>query len=113
MKSHNNKLFLNGFLQLAEDYSYPPVHQNSALPPTINIAPLNNQGSIDGADGWDDDWDDEGSSHNGDQETGTVASIPRRNTGSSAITRTGTVRKSMNRYTVPRTKLFFTSTTSL
>ena len=93
-------------MQLAEDHSYPPVHQNSALPPTINIAPLNNQGSIDGADGWDDDWDDEenGSSHNGDQETGTVASIPRRNTGSSAITRTGTVRKSMNRYTVPRTK---------
>lgn len=93
-------LFPEAYVELAEDYSYPPVHQNSAPPPTINIAPLNNQGSIDGADGWDDDWDDEenGSSHNGDQETGTVASVSRRNTGSSAITRTGTVRKSMNRF---------------
>lgn len=93
-------LFPEAYVELVEDYSYPPVHQNSAPPPTINIAPLNNQGSIDGADGWDDDWDDEenGSSHNGDQETGTVASVSRRNTGSSAITRTGTVRKSMNRF---------------
>jgi len=62
---------------------------------------LNNQGSIDTADGWDDDWDDDetvSSYSGGDQETGTVASLPRRDTNSSGIVRTGTVRKSMNRY---------------
>ena len=87
-------------LQLVDNNSYPPVQQNSYPPPPIINAPLPNQGSVDGADGWDDDWDDEEtvSSYSEDQESGTVASLPRRDTGSSGITRTGTVRKSMNRY---------------
>ena len=84
-------------LQLV-DYPYVPPPSNNFHP--LPTAPLANQGSVDTADGWDDDWDDDEtvSSYSGDQETGTVASLPRRDTNSSGITRTGTVRKSMNRY---------------
>ncbi|XP_068725704.1 sorting nexin-33-like isoform X1 [Montipora capricornis] len=93
-------LFPEAYVELVDNNSYPPVQQNSYPPPPIINAPLPNQGSVDGADGWDDDWDDEEtvSTYSEDQESGTVASLPRRDTGSSGITRTGTIRKSMNRF---------------
>lgn len=57
-----------------------------------------NQGSIDTADGWDDDWDDDEtvSSYSGGDQESTISSLPRRDTNSGMV-RTGTVRKSMNR----------------
>lgn len=91
-------LFPEAYVELV-DYSYPPAQSSNFRP--LPSAPLNNQGSIDTADGWDDDWDDDetvSSYSGGDQETGTVASLPRRDTNSSGIVRTGTVRKSMNRF---------------
>ena len=84
-------------LQLA-DYSYPPPQSNNFRP--LPSAPLHNQDSVDTADGWDDEWDDDetvSSYSGGDQESGTISSLPRRD-NSSGIVRTGTVRKSMNRY---------------
>ena len=85
---------MNVFLQLA-DYSPPESNHFHPLP----SAPLPNQGSLDAADGWDDDWDDEEtvSSYSGGDQESTISSLPRRDTNS-GIVRTGTVRKSMNRY---------------
>lgn len=54
---------------------------------------------MDTADGWEDEWDDDETVSNysgGDQES-TVSSLPRRHTNSGMV-RTGTVRKSMNRF---------------
>lgn len=81
------------FLQLA-DYSPPESNNFRPLP----SAPLHNQGSLDAADGWDDDWDDDEtvSSYSGGDQESTVSSLPRRDINS-GIVRTGTVRKSMNR----------------
>lgn len=85
-------------LQLADNFYPPPQSSNSHPLPT---APLTNQVSADTADGWDDEWDDDetiSSYSGGDQpETGTLASLPGRETNSLGIVRSGTVRKSMNR----------------
>lgn len=91
-------LFPEAYVELA-DYSYPPPQPNNFRPLP---QPLNNQVSVDTADGWDDDWDDDetvSSYSEGDrQEMGnTVSSLPRRDTNSGMV-RTGTVRKSMNRF---------------
>ena len=73
------------FVFILQPYAPPPSNDFHPLP----TAPLPNQGSVDTADGSDDNWDDDEtvSSDSGDEETGTLG-----------ITRTGTVRKSMNRY---------------
>lgn len=76
------------------DYSPPQSNNFHPLP----SAPLHNQASVDTADGWDDDWDDDEtvSSYSGGDQESTISSLPRRDTNS-GIVRTGTVRKSMNR----------------
>lgn len=87
-------LFPEAYVELAE---YPAPQSDNLRP--LPSAPLYNQGSVDGADGWDDDWDDDETVSNysgGDQES-TISSLPRRGTNSGMV-RTGTVRKSMNRF---------------
>lgn len=91
-------LFPEAYVEIADYSNQPPPQSNNFHP--LPSAPLNNQGSIDTADGWDDDWDDDEtvSSYNGEQESeNTLSSLPRRNTNS-GISRSGTVRKSMNRF---------------
>lgn len=87
-------LFPEAYVELVE-YPAPPFNDLHPIP----SAPLHNQGSVDTADGWEDEWDDDETVSNysgGDQES-TVSSLPRRHTNSGMV-RTGTVRKSMNRF---------------
>lgn len=92
-------LFPEAYVELADNF-YPPSQSSNSHP--LPTAQLTNQVSADTADGWDDEWDDDetvSSYSGGDQpETGTLASLPRRETNSSGIVRSGTVRKSMNRF---------------
>ena len=58
----------------------------------------NSQDQDDG-EGWDDDWDDDASSYSGGD--GQTSSMRERSATGSSIQRTGTMRKSMNRYISP------------
>ncbi|KAK3713989.1 hypothetical protein QZH41_006660 [Actinostola sp. cb2023] len=92
-------LFPEAYVEFIKDEPPTPAIPAMMLPP---MAPppttyrANSQDNDD-ADGWDDDWDEDKSSSysGGDAQT----SMPRRDTGSS-IQRTGTVRKSINRFSV-------------
>lgn len=88
-------LFPEAYVELVD---HAPLQPNNFRP--LPSGPVPNQGTFDTADGWDDDWDDDDetvSSYSGGDQESTISSLPRRGTNS-GIVRTGTVRKSMNRF---------------
>ncbi|KAJ7392101.1 Sorting nexin-9 [Desmophyllum pertusum] len=91
-------LFPEAYVEVID---YSPPQSNNFHPLPIPTAPLHNQVSVDTADGWDDEWDDDEtvSSYSGGDHESTISALPtRRDTNSSGIVRTGTVRKSINRF---------------
>ncbi|XP_031572119.1 sorting nexin lst-4-like [Actinia tenebrosa] len=101
-------LFPQAYVEFLEDGPPPPptmMHPPvmPALVPSAPSAPAaqnyhTSSPENDDGEGWDDDWDeDTGSSYSGGDSQ--VSSMPRRDTASS-IQRTGTVRKSINRFSV-------------